>query len=212
MKKESLKQKAYCIIKTKIINCEYLPGAFLNESILMEEINTSRTPIREALNKLEQENLVAILPKKGVVVSELSINEINMIYQVRSSIEPYIIRTCAGKIDKDVLKIVRSNVISDIKEKENMYKYYKIDDDFHRFLISSSGNKYFHQTIDCIYNQIHRMRILSGEKIDQRLSQTQSEHLEIIDYLLQGNTEASADAMQRHLDNSKNATLASLFI
>ena len=64
MAKESLKSKAYNLIKTKIVNCEYAPGTFLNESMLMGEIGSSRTPIREALSKLEQENLVRILPKR----------------------------------------------------------------------------------------------------------------------------------------------------
>ena len=64
MQKESLKNKAYNLIKTKIVNCEYPPNSFLNETLLMDEIGSSRTPIREALSKLEQENLVRILPKK----------------------------------------------------------------------------------------------------------------------------------------------------
>ncbi|AOT72966.1 hypothetical protein Gferi_02935 [Geosporobacter ferrireducens] len=211
MKKENLKQKAYCFIKSKIINCEYLPNTFLNESILMEEINTSRTPIREALNKLEQENLVTIMPKKGVVVGELSINEVNMIFQVRDSIEPYIIRTCGANIDKNALKLMRDKILNNI-EQEEIEKFYQIDDAFHRFLISSSGNKYFHQTMDCIYNQIHRMRVLSGKKIDERLKQTQEEHLTIIALLLEDKVEESAEAMQKHLQNSKNATLMSLMI
>ena len=58
MAKESLKNKAYNLIKSKIIHCEYAPGTFLNESTLMSEIGSSRTPIREALSKLEQEDLV----------------------------------------------------------------------------------------------------------------------------------------------------------
>lgn len=58
MKKESLKQQAYNIIKNKIITCEYPPNFLLNEEKLKEEIGASRTPIRDALSRLEQENLV----------------------------------------------------------------------------------------------------------------------------------------------------------
>ena len=211
MKKVSLKQKAYDDIKAKIINCEYLPNSFLNESILMEGINTSRTPIREALSKLEQENLVTIIPKKGIMVNDLSVNDISMIFQVRELIEPFIIRTNGSYIDKKALKLMRDLVMEDIT-KQNMKKIYQIDDRFHRFFISSSGNKYFHQTMDHIYNQNHRLRILSGQKIDSRLKETQEEHLNIIDFLFAEKYNEAADAMKKHLDNSKNAAIASLLI
>ena len=64
MRKMSLKQQAYNIIKNKIITCEYPPNFLLNEEKLKDEIGASRTPIRDALSRLEQENLVHILPKK----------------------------------------------------------------------------------------------------------------------------------------------------
>ena len=60
---ENLKELAYETIKQKIIYCEYRPNTFLSESLLMKEIDASRTPIREALNKLEQEGLVTIIPR-----------------------------------------------------------------------------------------------------------------------------------------------------
>jgi len=211
VKKESLKQKAYDDIKSKIINCEYMPNSFLNETTLMEGINTSRTPIREALSKLEQENLVTIIPKKGIMVNDLSLNDISMIFQVRELIEPFIIRTNGSNIDKKALKLMRSMVMEDIT-KQNAKKIYQIDDRLHRFFISSSGNKYFLQTMDHIYNQNHRLRILSGQKIDSRLKETQEEHLNIIDLLIAGKNDDAADALKKHIDNSKNAAIASLLI
>ena len=87
-KKDSLKERAYRIIKDKIIRCEYMPGDFLNEKSLIEEIGASRTPIREALNKIEQENLVKIIPKRGVVVSEITMKDISEIFQVRECVSP----------------------------------------------------------------------------------------------------------------------------
>ncbi len=97
--KISLKQQAYQTIRTKILNCEYAPNSYLNEEQLCKEINVSRTPIRDALSRLEQENLIKILPKKGVVVAPLNINEINMIYETRILLEPYILATYGNRID-----------------------------------------------------------------------------------------------------------------
>ena len=60
----NLKNKAYQIIKERIMSCDYKPNTFLNEADLIEEIDASRTPIREALNKLEQEVFVQIIPNR----------------------------------------------------------------------------------------------------------------------------------------------------
>ena len=69
MPKLSLKQMAYNSIKEKILNCQYMPNSFLNEDLLCEEFGVSRTPIRDALSRLEQEHLITIMPKKGFFVA-----------------------------------------------------------------------------------------------------------------------------------------------
>ena len=71
----NLKQIAYETIKSKIIHCEYKPNDILSEMMLMEEIDASRTPIREALNMLAQEQLVQIIPKKGIMVLPLTMKD-----------------------------------------------------------------------------------------------------------------------------------------
>ena len=70
-KNKPLKQHAYEFIKKKILNCEYAPGLHLNEQQLCEDMDgISRTPVRDAVSRLEQEGLLNILPKKGIIVSE----------------------------------------------------------------------------------------------------------------------------------------------
>ena len=69
--KTSLKLQAYQYLKSRILSCEYAPRQFLNEQKLCAEMgNISRTPMRDALGRLEQEGLITILPKKGLMVSE----------------------------------------------------------------------------------------------------------------------------------------------
>ena len=70
--KESLKEFAYRLLRKQITDCTILPGTLLSEKELGEKLGVSRTPIREALNRLEQEQLVSILPKRGVLVSEIT--------------------------------------------------------------------------------------------------------------------------------------------
>ena len=79
--KKSLKDIAYERIRSRILQCDYLPGAMLSETALCQEMEISRTPVREALNKLEQENLVTIYPKKGILVKDLSVKDLHAIYE-----------------------------------------------------------------------------------------------------------------------------------
>lgn len=213
MQKASLKQRAYEIIKDKIINCEYLPNTFLNESILAEITEASRTPIREALNKLEQENLVVILPKKGIMVSELSINDINMIYQTRQLIETHVVKLYGDKIDKiELLNLRKELQMQMLKRQENdmpLKEIYRIDNDLHMLFINKSGNRYYKQIMEQIYSQNQRLRALAGVKVEKRLEETHKEHVDIIDYLLDDKIEEAVKAMAVHLENSKKATFAS---
>lgn len=147
MKKESLKQQAYNIIKNKIISCEYPPNYLLNEEKLKEEIGASRTPIRDALSRLEQENLVHILPKKGIMVASLSIREINAIYEARMLVEPYAIEHYANQIEKERFqyydKIFRKKE-EDIHKGMDVYgDVYDIDDELHIQFINATENEYF---------------------------------------------------------------------
>ncbi|OYP57948.1 GntR family transcriptional regulator, partial [Lachnotalea glycerini] len=184
MKNETLKQQAYNIIKEKIINCDYTPNMVLSEEKLREEIAASRTPIRDALSRLESENLVKILPKKGIIVSPLSIRDINMIHEARILIEPFAINKYGYKIPiekfQEYLKFFRKESL-DIKDYNLMYEY---DNRLHQDFIDATDNDYIISTYERIFSQIRRLRIFSGVKEKNRLHETQQEHCRIIMFCL----------------------------
>ena len=91
--KLSLKLQAYQYLKTRILNCEYRPNEFLNEQKLCAEMgNISRTPMRDALGRLEQEGLITILPKKGLMVSGITEEDVHSMFEMRLLVEPYALR------------------------------------------------------------------------------------------------------------------------
>lgn len=206
MASDSLKDKAYRLIKEKIINCEYMPSTFLIENELMEQVGASRTPIREALNKLEQENLVRILPKKGVVVCDIVMGDINKIFEVRELVEPYIIRHYARNIPREVLISQRKKITKSEMTGESG-AVYSADNDLHQMLINASNNAYFAELMARIYAQNHRIRILSGQKIEHRLQETHEEHMLIFSYLIDRKYEEAAEAMRNHLSKSRLAAI-----
>ena len=103
--KLSLKLQAYQYLKTKILNCEYRPNEFLNEQKLCAEMgNISRTPMRDALGRLEQEGLITILPKKGLMVSGITEEDVHSMFEMRLLVEPYALRTYGNLIPREQLE------------------------------------------------------------------------------------------------------------
>lgn len=203
-KKDSLKEKAYRIIKDKIIRCEYLPGDFLNEKSLIAEIGASRTPIREALNKIEQENLVRIIPKRGVVVSEITMKDISEIFQVRECVEPYIVRNTIHFLDEETLRDFKHRFERlDLNDSyESQVQFYELDNAFHRYIISASKNKYFIQTMEGVYVQNQRIRLIMG-KTGYNTMAIRVEHLSLIDALLSRDEEKATRLTLKHIETSK---------
>ena len=200
----SLKHRAYDIIKENIITCRYSPGTFLNEMLLMEEIGTSRTPIREALNMLEQEKLVRIVSKKGIMVSELTLKEISDVYQVRLMFEPQLIRIWGPSIPVNVLegireKLLRYTVDMDISERN------QLDDLFHRTIISCCQNAYLGEWMALLCNQNQRIRLMTSQ-LDRWMEQNNADHLHMIEKMLRGEYESAAELMTNHLETAKKNT------
>ena len=196
MTKKSLKSQAYNNIKEKIISCEYSPGMLL-------------TPIRDALSRLEQEGLITIRPKKGIIVSSLSISEVNNLFELRLLLEPYSIQNYGYTLDENVLmdyyqKFLRMDLTRDSKN------FFVIDDNFHDFLNNAVPNHYIQENFKIINNQNQRIRIITGQRAVQRLEDTRSEHLAIVKACVKKDWKAAAEAMYEHLLQSKNATFEML--
>ncbi len=208
MPKESLKDKAYHFIKAKIIHCEYAPNSFLNETMLMAEIGSSRTPIREALSKLEQENLVKIMPKRGVMVSDLSLNEISMIFETRILIEPYIIAHYGQFVPADILSSMKETFALKNLSLISAQEIYTKDDQFHKLLVDSSKNIYFMRAMDNIYNQSYRLRVMTGNRMQERILNSNNEHVDIIELMLKQEFEKASFALKSHLEKSREASFS----
>lgn len=203
--KESLKLQAYNAIKEKIINCEYAPNTLLNEEVLREELHVSRTPIRDALSRLEQEGLITILPKKGIMVSGLSINDINMIFEVRLLYEPYAL-IHYGSMLKNEIVLKFFNDFSIPNGTFNEDTHFEMDDAFHAAIVGVIPNRYLLQTYDWIHNQNLRFRVMTGQINAVRLEETAIEHLRVLTACLKQDWSLAAKEMETHLLASKNAT------
>lgn len=204
MSKEPLKYRAYQTIKDNIINCTYLPGTIINEELIRETIGASRTPIRDALSRLEQEGLVKILPKKGIVISNITVKELNMLYESRLLLEPHVVKNYGSRIPQETYLHYYQMYHNFLEQDKKEYSYAEMDDSFHQLFINASENSYFINLYSTIESQIRRTRMISGKTASSRLRLTVDEHLSIVESALKNDWEVASSAMKNHLINSKN--------
>lgn len=204
----SAKSKAYNEIRHRILECIYKPGTWLNEDILCEELGLSRTPVRDALSRLEQDGLIVIYPKKGSYITEFSINTINSIYETRFLIEPFILLHYGVKLDEAALLsyLHRFNELEknefNVESSENI----DADDEFHWFLVSAAGNQFLQKTYQSIQSQNRRLRFYAHRLESGRMGDSYAEHTAIITECLKHNWEEAAESMRTHLKRSKDST------
>ncbi len=202
MAKQTLKTKAYDEIRKNITYCKYEPGSVITEEFLQTELNISRTPIREAINRLEQEGLVTIKPKKGIVISNLNFEEAGMLYEIRLLLEPYVIRTYGNRIPQQTYVEFYKH-FTDLLSAEASESDFDIDDNFHQIFYNVSQNSYLMEMNNRLSSQITRLRILTRIQEKSDLIQTTHEHLAIVNACLQSSWEQAAELSIEHLKRSR---------
>lgn len=212
MKKETLSEKAYRIIREKIVYGELEFGEEIDQKELTKELNfKSITPVREALLLLQKEKMITIIPRKGIYVSEISIEEVLENFQMREIIEPTVFEVTALRVPKESLNDYRELFIARKEEaKENVFdlkKYLETDMEFHLELLKPIGNRTLESVMRGIYEQNarYRMACLQMRNAEEMLN----EHLDILQAIEEGDPEKAVEALKKHIYNSKMTLLPS---
>ena len=198
----SLKQIVYEDLKRLIVTCEILPGAQLTEEALCERLKASRTPVRDAVSRLEQEQLLTIQPKKGIRVNTVSLANVSELFEARLRIEPYAVRYFGNRIRDEVYAECMSYFETSHGGGDAMYRR---DDAFHQMFVDATGNRYLIKFYSAVKDQVMRYRVLSAR--ENRLFDSHREHCEIALQCLRGNWAQAAEAMRDHIENSKIAII-----
>lgn len=213
-KKKNLKESAYKSIKDKIIRGELKPGDTILEDELQDELGVSRTPIREALIRLQSENFVVIYPRKGIFVSTLTPKTIREIYEVRELVEPQLLRKIFHSIDRKWLsdmKVEFSEDLSHLSKEEKKNHFVKLDEEFHNYFLNLSENNYLVEMLTRVYDQIHRMRIHTFYA-ELRSEMTKEEHIKIIDAILDNDVELAVNRMYEHIILSREVSINNIIV
>ena len=195
---QTLAEKAYQRIKKLIVSNSYSAGVPLREQELIKKLRMSRTPIREALRKLEHENLVEIIPQKGAFVTNISPQRLRELFQVREIIEPRVTELATPTISIAKLSDIERQVLHLRSKKEiDCSEAQRMDEKLHDLILTTVGNKILVRIVRALMTDITRachFAMTKPENVQKLLEQ----HLEIIAALKARNSEKARQKMVEH--------------
>lgn len=198
---------AYTIIKSNIINGKYPPMTDLSDELLQKELGYSRTPVREALLRLNDEGFIVVFPKKGTIVSPVTQELINEVYEARLVIEPYICQKATAILPVTFLEHIKEEFQTDQKfdslQEQRSY-FISLDDKLHTNILHCCNNRFIQKNMDLIYAHNDRFRNFSSQPTTDN---SISEHIAIIDAMLSKDLNKVAKAAIDHIESSKQITI-----
>jgi DNA-binding GntR family transcriptional regulator len=198
----SLRDTAYDAIKHRIITCAFKPGEYINELQLSALLKIGRTPVHQALDRLMIEGMVEVIPRKGVIVRPVSLNEVLQIIEVRLINEPFGARLAAEQAnDTDLAEL--AEVLERAKHwaaRRNIEKMMLLDREFHLLIARASKNAVLTELLRNLHERSLRFWFISLNAPAQ-YDAVQNEHAAIWDAIRQRNPDQAELAMRRHIQS-----------
>ena len=199
-----LREMVYEELKAQILTGKIIPGTRLMEIELADNMGVSRTPIREAIRKLEKEGLVVIEPRKGAYASQISNEDMIAILEVRQNMEGLAAYFAASRINDDEVEILKESFENYNKavEEGNTVDMIKYDTRFHRIIVDASHNKILVQMIEQLQELVLRFRYVYYDDF-KRSEKMPKEHGDIMNAIIKGDGEAARAFADIHIDRLK---------
>ena len=204
----SLGERAYDALLDRMLSGELPAGSMLQERSLAEALDISRTPVREALAKLETEGLVTRHVGRLLVVREIPAQELMQILHVRSILEVEAVALATGRIAAENLKHLRAVFEQQTKgPAPDAGNHWGDDDLLHGTICEASGNAVLAETVRGLRR---RTRMFNLKRMPERFVPGNQEHLAIIEALERGDEKLARRSMATHLENTKRSILNKL--
>jgi DNA-binding GntR family transcriptional regulator len=208
----SLVVKAYNGIRAKILDNSYAPGQQVLESSLAEEFGVSRTPLREALIRLQQEGLVEVVPRHGMRVLPMSARDMQEIYEILAALESSAAEMLAARKPsaKELAPLkAATKAMSDALKNDDLKVWAQADEHFHMSLIELAGNKMLSQAVATYWDRAHRARMFTLKLRPKPVNSTK-EHAQIVECIQRGDRKAAGDMYRAHRQRASSELIAIL--
>lgn len=205
-----LREIVFETIREAIIAGDLQPGERLMEVQMAEELGVSRTPVREAIRKLELEGLVIMVPRKGAYVADISMRDLAEVFEIRRALEGLAAELAAERAtDEEIEELERMLVkISDTIEKDDIKQTIELDTQFHELLYAVSRNERLRGILSQLREQIHRFRLQSLAR-PGRMRVALEEHRSIVEAIADRDPEVAKNRASDHIESAENALMGS---
>ncbi|MEM9631569.1 MAG: GntR family transcriptional regulator [Pseudomonadota bacterium] len=215
-KRVSSVDRVYETLRDMAINFDFKPGERINESALTSELDASRTPLREALNRLVAEGFLTLAKGQGFFCRSLEPDQILELYQARCAIETEaIIRGIVSASDEEI-----ADLYAYLEESEKVYftctdlpELVQMDEEFHLRLAALSGNGELVRLLGNLNDRIRYVRLINLRQIRERHhdnhtdNSSLSAHRKIVDAVKNRDTDAAVKALRSHIERRSEETI-----
>ncbi|MBP1743138.1 MAG: transcriptional regulator [Firmicutes bacterium] len=199
-KDENEKGYAYRVLKSGIMSLELKPGEALSETELAKKLNSSRTPIREALSKLKEEYLIEVKPQIGTYVSLIDMNLVRQALFMRHCIEKEAMKLACSDFPEDSLIKLEQNLLSQkyvTGKQGSELEFHKLDEEFHRIIFAGLKLEEVWKSIQKISTHYIRLRVLSEMRFSNR--QLYEEHEKIFNLIRNKDSKRIEESVTDHI-------------
>lgn len=207
----SATDKAYRVLRDEILRCELAPGTRVVEGDIANRLGMSKTPVKKALGMLVHEGFVEVRPRHGYQVTEITLADVQEIYQLRQILEPAAAELAAANATPEQLQSLRA-LVEDQPDESHEDTIARVLT-FHEVLAAASGNARLSATLGSLLDEMQRLMSI-GLDIEETISDHADEHRELLDALLKGNHHTARKIAEHQVETGRmrmfDAILASL--
>ncbi|MEU8994765.1 GntR family transcriptional regulator [Streptomyces caniferus] len=203
----SLAERAYRAIRDRLVMLEIRPGAPINEDQLAQSLDVGRTPVREALKRLQYERLITTFPRRGTFATEVNITDLAHISEVRQELEPLAAAQAARRAtaaDRANLAAVRRELESVDARQRDADALMRLDLQVHRAIYAATHNPYLEDTLVRHDNLATRIWCLFVERMADMAGHVE-EHGPLIEAIVAGDPEKAARLARHHVEGFERA-------
>jgi DNA-binding GntR family transcriptional regulator len=196
----SLADRAYLAIRELIVSLELPPGSLIDERQLVESLGIGRTPVREALRRLAQEQLVEVFPRRGMFVTGVDVRDLARISEVRTALEPEAARLAAGRAsdeERDELAALSDQI-------GRGTDLMGLDERIHRAIYAAAHNHLLEKTLGEYYVLALRIWVIALGRAED-LEDAVEAHRDLVHEIVVGNGNGAAEIMRAHVENFEQA-------
>ena len=209
MEDSGLSARVWRMLESGILTGKYPVGSALTEQTISQDCGVSRTPARAALQRLEQEGLVKLVPNKGAIVVGISTHDLIDIYQMRMRVEGLAARLAASRLtEADKVRLSENVELAEFYiARGDAQKLRDLDSNFHEILYNASGSRMIEQTLTDLHHKIGVWRAKSlNDPI--RVRESVAEHRAILDALFAGDSELADTLVSQHVERALSKLLS----